>query len=155
MLVTRRSFLTLAAGTAVAFGVSPAIAADAALGVTAITQVFGSGQKLTAVAIEYAEAISNEKLKPEAFVVEGRNITRVYANVEALPATKGQDGKFVIVELSPDEEAAALYQQMKKDIIRKPAQVSITQVQPLVGGGRWRGVSGRCHGQHDRAQSRL
>jgi predicted peptidase len=77
-------------------------------GATAITEVFGDGQKLTTVAIEYDKSIVSSKLSPSAFSVDGRTITKVYANEAAAKASQGIDGKFVIIELSPLDEAASI-----------------------------------------------
>ena len=77
-------------------------------GATAITEVFGDGQKLTTVAIEYDKSIVSSKLSPSTFSVEGRTITKVYANKAAAKASQGVDGRFVIIELSPSDEAASI-----------------------------------------------
>jgi predicted peptidase len=58
--------------------------------VTAITEVFGDGQQVTAVAVEYPKAISNEKLSAASFKVDGRTITKAYANTMAAKAAQGQ-----------------------------------------------------------------
>ena len=46
---------------------------------TAITRVFGDGQKLTAVALEYDRPIDGSKLSPSTFRVEGRTVVGVHA----------------------------------------------------------------------------
>ncbi|MGW7546461.1 alpha/beta hydrolase-fold protein [Streptomyces sp. NPDC054770] len=76
---------------------------------TAITKVFGDGQKLIAVAVEYDRDIDGSTLSTSTFAVTGRTVTKVYANRAAELAERGRDGRFVIVELSPDDEAAALW----------------------------------------------
>lgn len=68
--------------------------------VTAIAEVFGDGQKVSAVAVEYDRAIVNDRLAPQAFRVEGREVSRVYAGNTAAKAASGADGRFVIVELA-------------------------------------------------------
>jgi predicted peptidase len=78
-------------------------------GVTAITEVYGDGQKFVAVALEYDRAISDRHLSTSAFTVSGRTVTDVYANRAAERADRGEDGRFVIVELSPDDAGAALW----------------------------------------------
>jgi predicted peptidase len=78
-------------------------------GVTAITQVFGDGQKLVAVAVQYDRDIANATLSTSTFGVTGRTVTKVYANRTAELAEHGKDGRFVIVELSPDDTGAALW----------------------------------------------
>lgn len=70
--------------------------------VTAITEVFGDGQKVTAVAMEYDKDIDTSKLTTSDYSVDGKTITKVYANTEAAKAPKGVNGKYVIIELSTD-----------------------------------------------------
>jgi len=67
--------------------------------VTAITEVFGDGQKVSAVAIEYDKDVVNAKLDKSAFTVEGRTVAKVYANSTAAKAVNGTDGPYVIIEL--------------------------------------------------------
>lgn len=119
-MATRRAFLTVsmaagitlvigqheAAGVASAAAIAPAAAVQRA---TAITEVFGDGQRLTAVALEYAQDIDTTKLSPASFAVDGRTVTRVYANTEPAPALLGRNGPFVMVELSPDDPSALLW----------------------------------------------
>jgi predicted peptidase len=76
---------------------------------TAITQVFGDGQKLIAVAVEYDTDITGSALSTSTFKVTGRTVTKVYPNRSADLAEHGSNGRYVIVELSPDDKAAALW----------------------------------------------
>ena len=76
---------------------------------TAITKVYGDGQKFIAVAVEYDTEIDTSKLSVSSFKVEGRTVTKVYANSRAAMADRGTDGKYVIVELSPDDDSALLW----------------------------------------------
>jgi len=78
-------------------------------GATAITKVYGDGQKLVAVAVEYDAGITGSALSTSTFKVTGRTVTKVYANRSADLAERGRDGRYVIVELSPDDKAAALW----------------------------------------------
>ncbi len=108
------------------------MAAEGSLkGVTAITGVFGDGQKLVAVAVGYDRAIDHEKLVTDAFVVEGRTITRTYANTKAATAAVGANGRFVIIELSSADETAALYAAVRRDVIRREAKVAVSQVKAI------------------------
>lgn len=138
-MTSRRDFLAAGIGAGVAAvtmaGSRVAWAQSAAGSVTratAITEVFGTGQRLTAIALEYARDIDGTKLDPAAFSVAGRTVTRVYANGEAAPADGGGNGKFVIVELSPDDADAPLYILDKRTLTRKPAQASIVQNGPIL-----------------------
>jgi predicted peptidase len=67
--------------------------------VTAINEVFGDGQKVSAVAVEYDSAIDTSKLKTSDFTIEDKTVTKVYANTAAEKADKGVNGQYIIVEL--------------------------------------------------------
>ncbi|MFG2778191.1 alpha/beta hydrolase-fold protein [Streptomyces prunicolor] len=82
---------------------------DHVKGLTAITQVFGAGQKLVAVAVEYDRDIDGRTLSTSTFTVTDRTVTKVYTNRTADLAERSRDGRYVIVELSPDDTAAALW----------------------------------------------
>lgn len=78
---SRRDFLIMgvSAGTLLAVGV-PAFAHDGsghAKAATAVTQVFGEGVKLTAVAVEYDAPVKGGDLSADSFAVEGRTVTQV------------------------------------------------------------------------------
>ncbi|MFJ4622402.1 hypothetical protein [Streptomyces sp. NPDC088812] len=76
---------------------------------TAITEVFGNGQRLTAVALEYDAEIDRSDLSLSTYKVTDRTVTNVYANTAPAKAGHGTNGKYVVVELSPADEAAAVY----------------------------------------------
>jgi len=94
--------------------------------VTAITEVFGDGQKVTAVAVEYDKNIINSKLSQSTFSVNGRTITKVYANNAAAKVPQGIDGKYVMIELSPSDKDAVTFAQ--QPFARKGIKVSVTQL---------------------------
>jgi predicted peptidase len=91
--------------------------------VTAITDVYAFGQKVAAVAIEYAEAVNPRTLDLDTFTVadtiynfrfnpvsdlptlENRTIIRVYTNDEPAIEPDGVSslGRYVIVELDPSD----------------------------------------------------
>ena len=77
--------------------------------VTAVTEVFGDGQRLTAAIVEYDVPIKNSSLSTTTFTVSDRNITRVYANARPEKSEVGKDGKFVIIELNAADANAATY----------------------------------------------
>lgn len=132
---SRRVFLARALGAAVLFTSSTAACErgeTTQVGVhvksaTAITQVFGDGQKLTAVAVEFDQDIDNSKLSISTFKVDERTITKVYANTAATTADKGTNGKYASVELSPDDQGAALYAASGRTVTRRKAKASVTQ----------------------------
>ena len=75
--------------------------------ITAVTQVFPAGQKCTRAVLEYDQVISAASVRPDIFTVQGRVITDAYAASE--PDGTAADGRFVILLLSQDDEAAATY----------------------------------------------
>lgn len=101
----------LATGSLLAQNLGTPVAHPHIKGITAVTEVFGNGQKLTAAAIEYDQAISTSKLVVGSFSVAGRTIVKVYANSRADKATQGVDGNFVILELAPDDAGSATFSQ--------------------------------------------
>jgi predicted peptidase len=83
---------------------------ETALGATAITQVFGDGIRLAAVAVEYGIPVDGARLSTGAFRVEGRTIVDAFTSTSASPADRAPVGRFVILALSPDDQSAALAQ---------------------------------------------
>lgn len=100
--------------------------------VTAITEVFGDGQKVTAVAVEYDSDIATSKLTQSAFTVEGRTIINVYANGALAKTSKGVDGKYVIIELSPTDKGASLLGQSGRSRIVLEAKVTVSQTGEVI-----------------------
>lgn len=96
--------------------------------VTVLTDVFPTGQKIVALIAEYDSVISNASLKAKHFCAIDsmevplftkaateanggityslRTITKAYSNSTPERAEFGCDGRYVILELSPEDEAA-------------------------------------------------
>ncbi len=110
-MLNRRMFFagTVAVGAMVVAGCGSSSTAGHVRGVTAITKVFGDGQKLIAVAVEYDRDIDGSGLSTSTFAVTDRTVTKVYTNGAAALADRSTSGRFVIVELSPGDTAAALW----------------------------------------------
>lgn len=72
--------------------------------VKAISEVFGDGQKVSAVAIEYDTEIDSKSLSASDFAVDGKTVTKVYTNNAAEKSESSVPGKYVIVELSVKAE---------------------------------------------------
>lgn len=111
-LISRRDVLIagMGAGAMTIIG-APAFAARGAghaLSATALTQIFGDGARLTAVAVEYDAPIKGAALSPEDFHVEGRTVSGIFASTSPSPQDKADMGSFVIVTLSPDDANASL-----------------------------------------------
>lgn len=77
-------------------------ASDGVKSVTAITEVYGDGQKVSAVTIEYKGSIDTTKLLTADFACIGKTVTAVYANTvpEKRADKKGVNGPYVIVEFN-------------------------------------------------------
>lgn len=127
----RRSFLVALGGAIAASSVQLVHAGPMAghvKSVTAITRVFGNGQRMVALAVEYDRIIANGSLQAEAFAVEDRRVVRVYANSQADLAQSGQDGMFVIVELDPEDAEAPTFRQVRRDISLNSAHANLSQL---------------------------
>lgn len=108
-MIDRRTFMATAAGAGV-IALSAAIPAAATQRtVTAITQVFGDGQKLTAIAVEFDREIVSSALSTATFTVTNRTVTKVYANTRPDIAQSGRNGRYVIIELSTSDAGALLW----------------------------------------------
>ena len=78
---------------------------------TAITQVFGDGVKMTAVALVYDEAIDQSQLSVADFQVANRTIKAVYPSQE-LDLTAEKSGRFVVIELDVNDKNTSLEQRI-------------------------------------------
>ncbi|MEH2247954.1 hypothetical protein [Nostoc sp.] len=93
--------------------------------VTAVTEIFGDGQRLTASIVEYDTPIKNSSLSTTTFAVSDRNIMRVYANARPEKSEVGKDGKFVIIELDTANSNAATYN--AQGPVLRQASVTVNQ----------------------------
>ncbi|WP_206184889.1 PHB depolymerase family esterase [Thermoactinospora rubra] len=98
---------------------------------TAITEVFGNGMRIVAVAVEYDKDIDDTKLARSAFTVRGRTVVEVRANTSAATAQKGRNGKYVIVTLSPDDSGTSLHYSSGLSGGVKTAKASVTQTETV------------------------
>ncbi len=133
-MIDRRSFIVASVGTGVALATGAAeLSGGGAIAasnpnvslhgygsshvesVTAVTQVFGDGQKLIALVIEFDRAIRGSQLSASTFKVIDRTITKVYASHTGDISGHGRDGRFVVVELSPEDAAALLWVPLPHD----------------------------------------
>lgn len=76
--------------------------------IISITEPSGFGEKLTAVAIELEKPVKNSSLNKNSFSIENRTITDIYTSNVADFSKKLNNGNFIIIELSKDEESAKL-----------------------------------------------
>ena len=74
---------------------------------TAISRVLGDGRKVETVVLKYDTPIRSKSLTAESFRVEGKDVTRVYANNDPERAEKGTDGQYVIIEVKAEVDLDA------------------------------------------------
>lgn len=117
MKPTRRDFvLGLTALGALATVSTPAFARDTtAQSATAITRVYGDGLRFVAVAVTYSEDISAEDVTADDFTVGDRTVTEVYTAASTDPEDRADQGRVVIIALSPDDADASLAVQAERD----------------------------------------
>ncbi|WP_435945496.1 PHB depolymerase family esterase [Dryocola sp. BD586] len=107
---SRREFLIMSAGTLLAISV-PGFARNDLPHVrsaTAVTQVFGDGIRLAAVAVEYDAPVRGAELSVAGFRVKDRTVTGAFTSASADPRDRAAMGRFVIVTLSPEDDNALL-----------------------------------------------
>lgn len=97
---------------------------------TAITQVFGDGARMTAVAIEYNHDVEERQLSANDYKVEGRTVTDIFVSKSTNFKDKAETGRFVIVRLSPDDTGSLLSEMI-------PMPNATTSKTPKAGGKRW------------------
>lgn len=82
---------------------------DTIASVTAVTQVFGRSQNVTAAIVEFAAPLSAAALSPDSFAVDGRRILSVRVTTVPDLDAPAADGRFAILELDPADEAAVVF----------------------------------------------
>ena len=70
--------------------------------VTAISRVLGDGRKVATVILEYDSPINNKSLSLNSYQVEGKEVTKVYANTAPERVEKGVNGPYVVIEVKAE-----------------------------------------------------
>ncbi|MDS9469883.1 PHB depolymerase family esterase [Paracoccus sp. MBLB3053] len=122
-MTTRRTFMIGlgAAGTVASLSLPAMASAPAPQAATAITKVFGDGLRFVAIAVHYDSSVQADALDAEDFIVEGRTVTDVYPANAPEPGTRADEGSYVIVVLSSNDEAARLKQEQDRSAQPKMA----------------------------------
>ena len=76
--------------------------------VTSVTEVFGTGQQITHIILEFNEKVVNSQLTKNTFTVSDRTVEKIYSNTRPEKTDIVKDGKFVIIELNPKDSGASL-----------------------------------------------
>jgi predicted peptidase len=114
---TRRRFVTMTAIATIWLATGRLAGAqqpESVKAATAVTQVFGDGVRLIAVAVEYGQAIDGNSLPASTFRVDGRTVTGVFTSSSSDPSDRALSGRFVIVSLSPNDPDAPLAQKIER-----------------------------------------
>ena len=76
--------------------------------VTSVTEVFGTGQEITHIILEFNEKVVNSQLTKNTFTVSDRTVEKIYSNTRPEKTDIVKDGRFVIIELNPKDSGASL-----------------------------------------------
>ena len=76
--------------------------------VTSVTEVFGTGQQITHIIVEFNERVVNSQLTKNTFTVSDRTVEKIYSNTRPEKTDIVKDGRFVIIELNPKDSGASL-----------------------------------------------
>ena len=76
--------------------------------VTSVTEVFGTGQQITHIILEFNEKVVNSQLTKNTFTVSDRIVEKIYSNTRPEKTDIVKDGRFVIIELNPKDSGASL-----------------------------------------------
>ncbi|MDG2917988.1 alpha/beta hydrolase-fold protein [Bisgaard Taxon 10/6] len=111
-MTSRRTFLTLAGGTVLAITLPKIVLADeenTPEKLIALNQIYGDGAKWVGVAIQYNKPLQAADLPRYHFLVQNRKVLGLYVT-DSLENGAKNEGKFVILNLDPQDETANLLQ---------------------------------------------
>ncbi|WP_077462204.1 PHB depolymerase family esterase [Rodentibacter caecimuris] len=138
VIQTRREFLLSAVGTTLTLSIPLFSYATNVQHIPtqaiAITQVFGDGVKLVAIALSYPTEISASILNVKDFSITGRTITQVFT-AQSATLTPAESGKFVIVKLAEDDAETSLQEDVYSD--------NAEETKPQIQGGKPNWVAGQ------------
>lgn len=95
--------------------------------VTAITDVFGRSQRITAAIVEYDLPINEADIDVSQWQVNDRHIVRAYVTSQPRRAANGHDGRFVVLELDPEDSASVIF----APDVDQPATVVVSQLKTI------------------------
>ncbi|EFH6158630.1 prolyl oligopeptidase family serine peptidase [Escherichia coli] len=98
---TRREFLIKSIAGALIVSMPHIVFANTnnkAINATAITQVFGDGVRLIAIAVEFEKTVNKKDLSTAAFDVKDHHIDKIFVS-QSTDLVEAKSGKFVILEL--------------------------------------------------------
>lgn len=102
--------------------------------VTSVTEVFGTGQQITHIIVEFNERVVNSQLTKNTFTVSDRTVEKIYSNTRPERTDIVKDGRFVIIELNPKDSEASLRLEGNDEVgfQMKKATSKITQKEDIL-----------------------
>lgn len=102
--------------------------------VTSVTEVFGTGQQITHIIVEFNERVVNSQLTKNTFTVSDRTVEKIYSNTRPEKTDIVKDGRFVIIELNPKDSGASLRLEGNDEVgfQMKKATSKITQKEDIL-----------------------
>lgn len=102
--------------------------------VTSVTEVFGTGQQITHIIVEFNERVVNSQLTKNTFTVSDRTVEKIYSNTRPERTDIVKDGRFVIIELNPKDSRASLRLEGNDEVgfQMKKATSKITQKEDIL-----------------------
>lgn len=102
--------------------------------VTSVTEVFGTGQQITYIILEFNEKVVNSQLTKNTFTVSGRTVEKIYSNTRPEKTDIVKDGRYVIIELNPKDDGASLRLEGNNEVgfQMKKATSKITQKEDIL-----------------------
>ena len=102
--------------------------------VTSVTEVFGTGQQITHIIVEFNERVVNSQLTKNTFTVSDRTVEKIYSNIRPERTDIVKDGRFVIIELNPKDSGASLRLEGNDEVgfQMKKATSKITQKEDIL-----------------------
>lgn len=102
--------------------------------VTSVTEVFGTGQQITHIIVEFNEKVVNSQLTKNTFTVSDRTVEKIYSNTRPERTDIVKDGRFVIIELNPKDSEASLRLEGNDEVgfQMKKATSKITQKEDIL-----------------------
>lgn len=102
--------------------------------VTSVTEVFGTGQQITHIIVEFNERVVNSQLTKNTFTVSDRAVEKIYSNTRPERTDIVKDGRFVIIELNPKDSSASLRLEGNDEVgfQMKKATSKITQKEDIL-----------------------
>lgn len=102
--------------------------------VTSVTEVFGTGQQITHIIVEFNERVVNSQLTKNTFTVSDRTVEKIYSNTRPERTDIVKDGRFVIIELNPKDSGVSLRLEGNDEVgfQMKKATSKITQKEDIL-----------------------